>query len=170
VRPLLTVTREQTAAYCRARALPWREDESNDAQRYARARVRHRLVPALREIHPAAERNVLTLAQRLRDEAAVLDELVAEVLGDGATVQLAALRGLPPALAQLVVQRLADACAGRPAAGVARRTPELLALREHGSAALDVGAGLRAVCERGILRFERLDAGPRGEAAPTYTP
>ncbi len=40
IRPLLGVSREQTAAYCASRGLRWREDESNDDERYARARVR----------------------------------------------------------------------------------------------------------------------------------
>jgi tRNA(Ile)-lysidine synthase len=164
VRPLLDYTREETAAYCRARGLSWREDASNDAPRFARARVRHGLVPALREVHPAAEHNVLALAAVLRDEAAVLDALVDETLGGAATIELSRLRALPLALGRLIVQRLADECAGRPAAGVARRTGELLALRRHGTAKLDVGAGLRAVCQRGVLRFERLDG------APPYTP
>ncbi len=157
VRPLLSVTREETAIYCRARGLAWREDETNDAEAFARARVRRRLVPALREIHPAAEQNVLAVAAILREEAAVLDGLVEEVLGGGAdTVEVARLRELPYALARLVVQRLADGAAGGPAAGVARRTGEILGLSEQGTARLDVGAGVRAVCERGHLRFERL--------------
>jgi tRNA(Ile)-lysidine synthase len=156
VRPLLSVTREETTIYCRARGLTWREDETNDAEAFARARVRRRLVPALREIHPAAEQNVLAVAAILREEAAVLDGLVDEVLGGADTVELARLRALPDALARLVVQRLADGAAGGPAAGVARRTGEILALNGHGTARLDVGAGVRAVCERGQLRFETL--------------
>ncbi|MEA2190314.1 MAG: tRNA(Ile)-lysidine synthase, partial [Solirubrobacteraceae bacterium] len=58
VRPLLTVTREQTAAHCTARGLRWREDASNDDPAYARNRARAGLVPALRQLHPAAEANV----------------------------------------------------------------------------------------------------------------
>lgn len=156
VRPLLSVTREETAIYCRARGLTWREDETNDAEAFARARVRRRLVPALREIHPAAEQNVLAVAAILREEAAVLDGLVDEVLGGADTVEVARLRALPEALARLVVQRLADRAAAAPAAGVARRTGEILALSGQGTARLDVGAGVRAVCERGRLRFESL--------------
>src|SRR5438477_216455 len=44
VRPLLEITREQTAAYCRERRLAWREDATNDDPIYARARVRKGLV------------------------------------------------------------------------------------------------------------------------------
>ncbi len=76
VRPLLGFTREQTTAYCEERGLEWRDDPTNAEAGYARNRVRHRLAPALAEIHPAAARNVLRTAELLRDEAEVLDALV----------------------------------------------------------------------------------------------
>jgi tRNA(Ile)-lysidine synthase len=81
VRPLLGFTREETTAYCEERGLVWRDDPSNDGSDYARNRVRHRLAPALAEIHPAAARNVLRTAELLRDEAEVLDALVDAELG-----------------------------------------------------------------------------------------
>jgi tRNA(Ile)-lysidine synthase len=153
VRPLLDCTREQTAAHCRARGLDWREDESNASDRFARGRVRQALVPALREVHPAAEANVLALAQTLRAEADVLDALVDEVLAGGASISLTRLRDLPPALARLVVQRLADGAAGRPAPGTARRLDDILALRGTGTAALDLPSGVRATVTRGFVSF-----------------
>jgi tRNA(Ile)-lysidine synthase len=153
IRPLLSLTREDTAAYCRHRGLEWREDESNVSDAYARARIRQRLVVALREVHPAAEQNVLAVAALLREEAGLLDGLVAEALQGRDQIELAALRALPVALQRLVVQRLADGAAGGPAPGTARRVEELVALKPHG--ALDLPHGVRAVVERGILRFER---------------
>jgi tRNA(Ile)-lysidine synthase len=161
VRPLLSVSREDTAAYCTTRGLDWREDESNASALYARTRVRQALVPALRSIHPAAEENVLALAQTLRDEAEVLDRLVLEVLGDSDAVSLERLRALPVALARLVVQRLADEAAGGPAPGTARRLGELLELLDPGTAALDLPHGVRAQVERGMLRFVRQNAGQK---------
>ena len=159
VRPLLGFTRDETAAYCRERGLAWREDETNASDLYARARIRHGLVPALREVHPGAERNVLALAEVLRGEAAVLDALVGEVVGARGRVPLARLRELPGALQALVVQRLADEAAPETLApGVGRRAAEIAALSEHGTVELDVGAGVRAVAEYGVLRFEPLSA------------
>ncbi len=155
VRPLLGYTREETAAYCTARGLPWREDESNQMDTYARARIRSRLVPALREVHPAAQENVLALAAILRAEAAVLDAAVEAVLEGCREIPLARLRELPPALRALVVQQLADGAAGAPAPGAARRAEEVAALPDRGRAALDLPHGVRAVAERGVLRFER---------------
>jgi tRNA(Ile)-lysidine synthase len=154
IRPLLQFTREETAAYCSARELPWREDETNELDTYARGRIRNELVPALRRIHPAAERNVLSLAETLRDEAVVLDASVQGVLRGRGEVGVAELRALAPALQRLVVQALADAATESGfAPGAARRTEEIVAL-DRG--ALHIGNGLRAVVERGTVRFEKL--------------
>jgi tRNA(Ile)-lysidine synthase len=152
VRPLLPFTRRETAEYCRHRGLQWREDESNESDAYARARIRSRLVPALREVHPAAEENVLALAAILREESEVLDALVDEALGGREQIELAALRALPLPLQRLTVQRLADGALGRPAPGAGRRAAEVTGLGAN--AALDLPHGVRAVVQRGMLRFE----------------
>jgi tRNA(Ile)-lysidine synthase len=57
VRPLLTVWRAETEAYCEAEGLPYRLDSSNPDT--VRGLIRREIVPALRRIHPAAEENVL---------------------------------------------------------------------------------------------------------------
>ncbi|MHB1837822.1 MAG: hypothetical protein ACYCXW_22995, partial [Solirubrobacteraceae bacterium] len=62
------------------------------------------------------------------------------------------------------VQRLADAAAGGPAAGVARRADEVAALHEGGM--LDVGRGLRASIGGGLLRFGRTPEGVRRQRSP----
>ncbi|HET7050803.1 MAG TPA: tRNA lysidine(34) synthetase TilS [Solirubrobacteraceae bacterium] len=154
VRPLLEFTREQTAAYCTARGLTWREDESNDSDAYARNRIRAQLMPALEAVHPGAADNVIAVAEILREEAAVLDALVDEVLERRDRVALSRLRELGPALARLVVQRLADDAADGVAPGVARRASEIVALDEHGTMQLDTGGGVVAIAEYGVLRFE----------------
>jgi tRNA(Ile)-lysidine synthase len=155
VRPLLGFTRDQTASYCEQRHLAWREDETNSSDAFARGRVRGGLVPALEAIHPGAVDNVLALAELLRDEAAVLDALVDEVLAGREQVELERLRALPVALRRLIVQRLADAAVGGPAPGAARRADEVAALSDHGTAALDLPHGVRATARDGVLRFGR---------------
>ncbi len=160
VRPLLGFTREQTTAYCEERGLTWRDDPTNEEGDYARNRVRHGLARALAEVHPAAARNVLRTAELLRDEAQVLDALIDAELGgahggEPGTIALDRLAELPGALRRLVVQRLADDAAGRPVPGAANHAEEVAALRRTGRAQLDLGGGVRAVVERGILHAER---------------
>ncbi|HVL96465.1 MAG TPA: tRNA lysidine(34) synthetase TilS, partial [Solirubrobacteraceae bacterium] len=156
VRPLLGVTRAGTTAHCRARGLDWIDDPSNDTRAYARNRVRHDLLAALRALHPAAEANVLRTLELLRDEAAVLDAAVDAALRESGR-EVARLAALPPALRRLALQRLADeALPGAPAVGA--RADEVLALGAGGgTAALDLGRGLRAIVEYGVLRFEAAD-------------
>ncbi|HEX4691748.1 MAG TPA: tRNA lysidine(34) synthetase TilS [Solirubrobacteraceae bacterium] len=169
VRPLLSLTREQTAAYCSERGLAWREDASNASPAYARNRVRHGLLDDLRAIHPAAEANVLRTLATLRDEASVLDAAVDAALRElGDAPEQAALAALPPALARLALQALADGAVER-APAVGPRLDELLALGGgRGSAGLDLGGGLRAVAEYGRLRFE--PAGAPAGAEPATLP
>jgi tRNA(Ile)-lysidine synthase len=158
VRPLLGVTRAQTTAYCEERELVWRDDATNAGARYARNRVRNGLVPALEQVHPAAAANVLRTAALLRDEGEVLDALVGEQLdehGGRLEIPLERLASLPPALRRLVVQRLADGAAGKLVPGAARHADEVAALRRTGRAMLDLGGGVRAVAERGMLHAER---------------
>ncbi|HTZ86562.1 MAG TPA: tRNA lysidine(34) synthetase TilS [Solirubrobacteraceae bacterium] len=157
VRPLLEVSREQTAAYCRERGLDWREDSSNADERFARVRVRAKLVPALREVHPAAEANVLRTARLLREEGEVLDGLVEDLLQDGSGIALAQLAELPSALARLVVVRLAEDATGDYVPQAGERVAELLALGERaGRAELHLGGLACAVIGGGVLSMRRL--------------
>lgn len=161
-RPLLATTRAEVTAYCEEHGLAWREDRSNRDPAFARNRVRHGLLPELERVHPAAAANVLRTAELLRAEAELLDAAVDEALAGGRggrnTIALARLDELHPALRRLVVQRLADAAAGRPVAGAANYAEQVVALRRTGVAMLDLGGGVRAVVERGVLRCERPDA------------
>jgi len=160
VRPLLRIARDATTAYCAARGLTWRDDLSNRDPAYARNRARAQLVPALRELHPAAEANVVRTAELLREEAAVLDALVEKALAGRNRIAVASLAALPPALARLILRRLAEDAAGRLCARSSGRLEDVLVL---GDGALDLGDGARAVVADGVLRLERT---PAGRSAP----
>ena len=158
-------TREETRDHCAAAASIWREDPSNDDPRFARARVRDELLPALRELKPAAERTIAETARQLREEAEVLDAAVDEALerlGGGPAVRSSGLRREPPALARLVLRRWPRR-RGRPARALARGDADASwrSAPPGGTTALDLGGGLRAVAEYGTLRFS-----PRGRAPP----
>ncbi len=157
VRPLLGVTRAQTAAYCEERGLRWRDDASNEDERFARARVRARLVPALRTVHPAAEANVLRTARLLREETELLDGLVDRELAGERVIALERLAAMPAALARMVVVRLAEQAVGELVPQAGDRVQELLALaRRGGRAELHVGGRAGAVIERGVLAMRVL--------------
>ena len=78
VRPLLTLWREETEAYCRVEGLEFRRDSSNVGTR--RGLIREELLPLLRRLHPGAERNLLRLAEQRPTK---LDLLLASADGSG---------------------------------------------------------------------------------------
>ena len=79
VRPLLTLWREETEAYCRTAGLPWRTDSSNPHT--MRGLIRGELVPLLRRLHPSAEENVLRAAEQRRLLPPELAELLDAPVG-----------------------------------------------------------------------------------------
>jgi tRNA(Ile)-lysidine synthase len=160
VRPLLEVTRDEVREYLRARGLDWREDPSNADRRFARARVRHDVLDALRELSPAAERTIAETARQLRDEAELLDAAVNDALkelGEGPAISLDALHEHPPALQRLVLRSLAGRTLSR------SELAQLMSVGGEGSKFVDLGGGLRAIAEYGTLRFTRE---PDAEAPP----
>jgi tRNA(Ile)-lysidine synthase len=79
VRPLLCVWREETEAFCRARGLPWREDATNPDT--LRGLIRHRVLPVLQQLHPAARENILRSLDTRRTMTPALAELLDSSVG-----------------------------------------------------------------------------------------
>jgi tRNA(Ile)-lysidine synthase len=118
--------------------------------------VRHGLVPALRAVHPGAERNVVRTAALLRDEAAVLDAAVAQALDPGGDrISRERLRDLPPALQRLVLIHLAESAApaGAFVPAAAQRLADVLAAPEGAAVAIEGGTEL--VIEDGHVSARR---------------
>jgi tRNA(Ile)-lysidine synthase len=143
VRPLLAVSRAETAQHNTARGLAWREDPTNADTKRGRIRA------LLDDLHPAAEENITRTAELLREESLVLTDVVRTALAGRDVIPLSELAAMPPALARLVVRELAEGVSERQGARAAARLDEILALQ----GALDLGDGVRAVVEDGILKM-----------------
>ena len=52
IRPLLPFSREEILKYAEENKIEWREDSSNASNKYLRNKIRHDLVPMLKEINP----------------------------------------------------------------------------------------------------------------------
>jgi len=171
VRPLLSITREETARYCAARGLDWREDATNDTAQFARGRLRADLLPALRALHPAAEENVMRTAELLRAEAHVLDALVDQALDGEGSISLSRLSELPPALARLVLVRMAEERSGELVPTAGHRLEEVLALAGRGGTSeLHLGRGVRAVVEYDQLRMSTTPPAPPPDPVALVVP
>jgi tRNA(Ile)-lysidine synthase len=79
VRPLLSLWRHETEAYCGEHRLAFRRDSSNDDT--VRGRIRNEILPLLRTIHPAAEENVLRALDERPTVAPAVVELISSTAG-----------------------------------------------------------------------------------------
>jgi tRNA(Ile)-lysidine synthase len=79
VRPLLCVWRDDTRRYCQSVGLPFREDASNLAT--VRGLIRDGVLPLLRQIHPAADANLLRALEERETLPPALAELLASPVG-----------------------------------------------------------------------------------------
>ncbi len=111
VRPLLECRRDELRRYLDSRGEDFCEDSSNLSLAMARNRVRHQLLPVIRELAPGGIRAIARFAALQAEDETYLADRVSEsmpavVLGTQGGVQMNAgrLEELPPALGRRIVR------------------------------------------------------------------
>ncbi|MGA8461929.1 MAG: ATP-binding protein, partial [Streptosporangiaceae bacterium] len=162
LRPLLRISRATTRAACAAQDLESWDDPQNADPGFARARVRHRLLPALEaELGPGVAEALARSARLLRADADFLDALAKSELeriappGSGHSLALDALAALPEAIRSRVLRNAAMAAGCPPGALSARHVTGLEALVTgwRGQRWTDLPGGVRAWRRYGKLQF-----------------
>lgn len=115
LRPMLGVRRDVTRAFCAASDLtPW-DDPHNLEDRFARVRVRERVLPVLEaELGPGIAEALARTAEQLREDAEAFDDMIHETIEDivehaeaGISVSVAALAANPAALRNRIIRLVA---------------------------------------------------------------
>ncbi len=116
MRPLLGVRRETTRAATASAGLEVWNDPHNLDPRFARVRVRERVLPVLEaELGPGIAEALARTADQLREDAAAFDEMIDETIEDivehaeaGISVSVAALAANPAALRNRIIRLVVD--------------------------------------------------------------
>ena len=74
VRPLLAFSRAVIEAYATESDISWREDSSNASRKYLRNKLRHEVVPILKEINPQLLDSFHSTIENLNDTADIVEE------------------------------------------------------------------------------------------------
>lgn len=93
LRPMLNITREEVLAFLESYSISYITDSSNETDDFLRNRIRHHIMPLFYRENPQFARNISATAQRLRDDEALLQELVAP----REELEVSALRAMPQA-------------------------------------------------------------------------
>ena len=162
-RPLLSVSKSETAAYCQELGRTYREDSGNYLWRFTRNRVRLDLMPRLaRDYNPRVRDALLRLSRTAVDEEDFLDIELGRawddiaVTGDGeVSLDVKALAALHPALQRRALRRAYASSAGDSRGPSESHLEAMLGLvrNRRGGRSISLPRGVRASVEGGVLRI-----------------
>ncbi|SKA10840.1 tRNA lysidine(34) synthetase TilS [Sediminibacterium ginsengisoli] len=76
LRPLLVFRKQQLLDHAAAHAIPFAEDSSNSTDKYTRNFFRNRLIPAVKEVYPNAEENLVHTIAMLNEATMLYEQSV----------------------------------------------------------------------------------------------
>lgn len=155
VRPLLEISKEEVEKYLSENGLKCRFDSSNGADDALRNRLRHHVLPFLRQENPNLTAVFCRMTALLQQDEAYLEAKTAEILQKSAVkngFDCVYLTNSPAVLRRRAIRQLLEI--PKPAAVHVEQVERLLT-DCSGSASVNLPGGLTAIREYGVLRFER---------------
>ena len=102
IRPMLDVTRDEVESYLAENWISHVEDSSNAGDAFLRNRIRHSVMPLLKQENPSLALNLSAMARRLRQDEDCLAQMAAQL----DATDVAALREAHPALRRRALDAL----------------------------------------------------------------
>jgi tRNA(Ile)-lysidine synthase len=82
IRPLLFASREEIINYQKNNNIIYREDKSNAETKYTRNKIRHLVIPVLKEINPSIETTLYETAERFSGFNEIVSEYISQLRGN----------------------------------------------------------------------------------------
>ncbi len=148
IRPLLTTARAAVEAYVAKGQIPFVEDGTNQDTNLTRNRLRHEILPLLREINPQLTTAVTATIRGLREDEAFLEAQAmtafraAKRAEDGLVIEVKTLAGLPRAVALRVLRRMLAEIEAPPVGAVHLATVLVIANGQDPAAAVHLPGGV----------------------------
>ena len=155
VRPLWHTVRTEIEAHLQSCGQQFVTDSSNLTLDYTRNRIRHTVVPVLRQVNPHCAGAATRLSEQLREDDTALNHMAKKALAEGKTkngVMLSAFDTFPAIRGRMMTQLLT--CAGVPMQQISARHIKQMTdlLTSGGDRSCHLPAGFRAYREQGCLR------------------
>ncbi len=153
IRPLICCTREEVESFLESRNQTFVTDSTNLSDDHTRNKIRHRVIPVMREINRSAENAFGAMSCSLRQDMEYLEAQSEEVYkaaaAGGNSFSRRVLNSADCAIKNQVFMKILSqnglACSHD-------RVRELIRLSENGGRA-DVGSGLTVLCSRDSIRI-----------------
>ena len=146
IRPMLHVTREDVEQFLAEYAVDHIHDSSNSTDAFLRNRLRHHVMPLLKAENPRLAQNLSTMALRLREDEAALQEL-----SRLEQPEVEALRAMAPALRARALEDFLKQSGVREPEAVHIRLLESLVFSNNPSARANFPGGVTIGRNYGLL-------------------
>ncbi len=106
IRPLISVTRAEVEQYCKEQNINFVDDSTNFTDDYTRNKIRHNVIPVLKEFNSSLENTLSRTACILSEDNDCLDGLARELYNRVKSengIKTAELSGVHPAIAKRVI-------------------------------------------------------------------
>ena len=138
IRPMLTVTRQQVMAFLEEYHLSYVEDSSNATDAFLRNRLRHQVMPLLKQENPRFAENLSAMALRLRED----EDALRPRLEDPHGLSVSQLQQMPPAVRRRAIAVFLENCGVRDIEASHIELTEELVFSENPSASADLSHGV----------------------------
>lgn len=101
IRPMLSCTRQQVLAFLKEYHISYVEDSSNAGDAFLRNRLRHHVMPLLKQENPNLAENLSAMAMQLRQDESALDQMA----GYDMLPNVEELRNCSPAIRSRMLER-----------------------------------------------------------------
>ena len=88
VRPLLIFSRQEILDHAKAQHIVWREDQSNASTKYVRNKIRHQIIPVLKELNPNLLDAFEKTSSHLKGSQQIIDERIGQIRKDTSTTDM----------------------------------------------------------------------------------
>lgn len=79
LRPLIPFSRNEIIDFAKENDINWREDQSNASTKYIRNKIRHQVVPVLKEINPSVLETFAKTTNHLKESQQIIEDRIQEV-------------------------------------------------------------------------------------------
>lgn len=158
IRPMLSATRAEIERYLEENALSHVEDSTNAENDCVRNRLRHQIVPLLKEENPSAAQSVLRMSELLSQDEAYLQGLADEALlraKSGCAYRCNDLRQLPQTIRTRAIRTMLASIHAPKLSSAHILSVDRLLFSEDPSAAVSLPGSFTAMREYGLLQIRQ---------------
>ncbi len=165
IRPLLCLTRSEVEEYLASKNQRFKTDSTNLSDEYTRNRIRHYIIPEMRNINPLAVEHIFSMTEDISDALDILRDQIsretdklAKEIGSEWRIDIQGLEGLQDYLKKEVIKKvMAEAAGGAKDIGRVHVNDCLSLTEKETGSRIDLAMGMEALREYGSLIIRKAE-------------